>query len=64
MPTHERFSRFLFGALLIGAFVVPWGKWVALLIGILFVASSLNGLCVGCKCKEALNKTVNKQEEV
>ncbi len=56
MPTHERFSRFLFGILLVVSFCVPWGKWIAVVIGVLFVASALNGLCIGCKCKQALNK--------
>jgi hypothetical protein len=62
MPTDERFSKFLFGALLISSFFVSWGRWLALLLGVLFIASSIYGLCVSCKCKQFLNNK-NQGEE-
>ncbi len=63
MPPHERFSRFLFGVLLLGSFFFVWGKWVAVALGVLFVVSSLHGLCLGCKCKQALNNTINQKDK-
>lgn len=63
MSEAERFSKFLFGVLLIMSFFVPWGKWLALMLGTLFLVSSLHGVCVGCKCKEQLVNNINKEKK-
>ena len=49
MPAEEFFSRILFGILLIAAFFVPGGRWLALILGILFIISALSGICLTCQ---------------
>ena len=48
MPTEERFTRTVFGVILILSACVSWGKWVALILGILFLISAWQGYCVTC----------------
>jgi hypothetical protein len=48
MPPEEVFSRILFGVLLIAAFFIPNGRWIALVMGILFIISALSGVCLTC----------------
>ena len=62
MPAYERFGRFLFGVLLIGSCFISWGRWIALGLGVLFLVSSAQGLCVSCKCKQAINN-INQNKE-
>lgn len=50
MPPEERFSRTLFGLIMIGAFFVPGGKWAVLVLGVLFLISAWQGCrCVMCE---------------
>jgi len=48
MPPEEVFSRILFGVILIAAFFLPQGRWLALILGILFILSALSGICLTC----------------
>lgn len=48
MKPEEIFTRCVFAAILIGSFFVPWGRWVALILGVLFLISALQGFCVTC----------------
>lgn len=48
MPSEEVFTRTLFAVLLIGAFFVPWGRWVSLTLGVLFLISAFQGFCLTC----------------
>jgi len=50
MPPEERFSRTLFGLVMIGAFWVSWGKWMVMALGALFLISAWQGCrCVMCE---------------
>ena len=48
MPPEEVFTRTLFGVMLIAASFLSWGKWVSLLLGILFLLSAFSGFCLTC----------------
>lgn len=48
MPQEEVFTRTLFGVILIGSFFFSWGKYVALILGILFLISAYQGICLTC----------------
>ena len=48
MPPEEVFTRSVFGFIMIGAFFVPWGKWVTAILGVLFLISATQGFCVTC----------------
>ena len=48
MPPEEVFTRALFGVILIGSFFVAWGKWVAGVLGVLFLLSAFSGFCLTC----------------
>ena len=49
MPPEERFTRTVFGIILMISFIFPWGKWIALILGILFLISAWEGYCVTCE---------------
>ena len=48
MPPEEVFSRALFGVVLILSFFASWGRWAALVMGVLFLVSALSGVCLTC----------------
>lgn len=48
MKPEEIFTRTVFAAIMIGAFFVPWGRWVTLVLGVLFLISALQGFCITC----------------
>ncbi len=48
MKPEEVFTRTTFAVLLIGSSFFPWGRWVALILGILFLISALQGFCLTC----------------
>jgi len=48
MPPEECFTRTLFGAIMVLAVLIPWGKWVTFVLGILFLISAFQGYCVTC----------------
>jgi len=57
MPPEERFSRTLFGVIMILSAFVSWGKWVILVLGILFLVSVQLGYCATCEMYKKLNKS-------
>jgi hypothetical protein len=48
MPPEERFTRTLFGVIMILAAFVNWGKWIVLILGALFLISAWQGYCATC----------------
>ena len=48
MKPEEIFTRTVFGCIMIGATFVSWGKWVTLVLGILFLISAAQGFCITC----------------
>ena len=49
MPPEERFTRTTFGAIMILSFFVSWGRWVILVLGVLFLISAWQGYCATCE---------------
>lgn len=60
MPPEERFTRTTFGVIMIFSALVSWGKWVILVLGILFIISAWNGYCATC---EIYKKLMNAPKE-
>ena len=62
MPPEEVFTRTLFGIIMIAAFFVSWGRWVTLVLGIMFLISAVQGVCLTCVFyrKFFLKETTNK----
>jgi len=56
MPPEEVFTRTLFGIIMVLAAFVSWGKWVTLVLGILFLISASRGFCVTCVLYKMFNK--------
>ena len=48
MPPEECFSRTLIGCILVISAFFSWGRWVSLVLGILFLVSVLTGVCLTC----------------
>jgi hypothetical protein len=48
IPPEDRFSRALFGVILVTAVFYSAGKWVAFGLGILFLLSASQGFCWTC----------------
>lgn len=48
MKPEEIFTRTVFAVVLIGSSFFPWCRWVALVLGILFLISALQGFCLTC----------------
>ncbi len=61
MTYNERFSKLIFGSLLIASLFLPCGRWIVMAVGILFLASSAYGFCWRCKCKEGVFKKCDKK---
>lgn len=48
MPPEEVLTKTLFGIVLTGSFFFSWGKWAALIVGVLFLVSAAQGFCLPC----------------
>ena len=48
MPPEEVFTRTFFGIIMILAAFFSWGKWVTFTLGVLFLISAFQGICVTC----------------
>ena len=49
LPPEFRFTRTVFGIIMIGAAFVEWGRWAVLVLGILYLISAFQGFCVTCE---------------
>ena len=56
MPEEERFTRTFFGVMMILCAFVGWGKWVILVLGVLFLLSAWLGYCATCEAYKKLMK--------
>lgn len=54
MKPEERFTRTLFGIIMMGSVFFSWGKWVVAVLGGLFIASAACGICWGCEVSKRL----------
>jgi len=57
MPPEEVFTRTVFAVILIGSFFVSWGRWVSLILGILFLISAYQGFCITCYLYKKYSKS-------
>ncbi|MFX1511244.1 MAG: DUF2892 domain-containing protein [Promethearchaeota archaeon] len=48
ISNRDRFTRAVFGIILIISFFFSWGIYAALILGILLIVSALTGLCITC----------------
>ena len=48
MPPEERFTRTVFAFIMIASTFVAWGKWVTFTLGVLFLISVAQGVCLTC----------------
>jgi uncharacterized iron-regulated membrane protein len=58
LPDSYRFTRTVFGIIMILALFFTWGKYVVAILGVLFLISAATGFCLTCfvynkikKCK-------------
>ena len=56
MQPEERFTRTLFGIVMIAASFISWGKWIMLVLGVLFLVSAWQGYCFTCEMYKKLNQ--------
>ena len=56
MKPEERFTRILFGFIMIAATFAPWGRWVVAVLGALFLISAWEGYCVTCEMYKKMHK--------
>lgn len=56
MPPEERFTRTVFGVVLVLATFISWGQWIAFVLGILFLISAWQGYCATCELYKKINK--------
>lgn len=56
MSPEERFTKTLFGTILIVAFFINGGKWIVLGMGVLFLVSAAWGICWSCHLKKLLGR--------
>jgi len=56
MRPEERFTKTLFGVVLILSFFVSGGKWLALSLGFLLLVSAAWGICWSCKISKLFGK--------
>ena len=48
LPARYRFTRTLFGIIMILALFFAWGKYVVAILGFLFLVSAATGFCSTC----------------
>ena len=57
MKPEDRFTRTVFGIVMIISPFINWGKWVVFVLGILFLISARQGYCVTCEIYKKINKS-------
>lgn len=53
---EERFTRTVFGLIMILAAFISWGKWIVFVLGVLFLISAREGYCVTCEIYKKTHK--------
>ena len=48
MNNSTKFTRTVFGIIMIVALFFSWGKYVVVILGILFLISAATGFCITC----------------
>ena len=48
MKPEEVFTRTVFGLIMIASAFFGWGRWVMLVLGVLFLISAYQGFCLTC----------------
>ena len=56
MALEERFTRTLFGVIMIVTSLFDWGRWIIFVFGILFLISAWQGYCVTCEMYKKMNE--------
>lgn len=56
MPPEERFTRTVFGVIVILSTFVSWGKWVTLTLGVLFLISAWHEYCATCEMYKKISQ--------
>ncbi|MBU0460343.1 MAG: DUF4395 domain-containing protein [Nanoarchaeota archaeon] len=54
LPPKFRFTRVVFGVIMIAALFFSWGKYVVAVLGILFLISATFGYCITCQIYEKI----------
>lgn len=57
VKSEERFTRTVFGIIMIVSAFISWGKWVTFVLGVLFLISAWQGYCVTCELYKKVHKT-------
>ncbi len=57
LTPEMRFTRVVFGLIMIASAFVPWGRWVVMVLGILFLFSARSGFCVTCELYRRARET-------
>lgn len=56
MKPEEKFTRTLFGVIMVASAFISWGKWVVFVLGILFLISAWEGYCITCELYKRIHK--------
>jgi len=57
LKPEERFTRTVFGLIMILAAFISWGKWVVFVLGVLFLISAREGYCMTCELYKKVQKS-------
>ena len=56
MSPEERFTRITFGVIMILSGFIAWGKWIVMILGVLFLISAWHGYCATCEMYKKILK--------
>ena len=62
LSPEDRFTRTVFGVIMIASVFVSWGRWITMVLGILFLISAWQGYCVTCEMYKKYQKTKSKKD--
>ena len=57
LPAKFKFTRTVFGIIMVGAAFVTWGRWVTAILGALFIISAATGWCITCEIYTTLTNS-------
>jgi len=61
IKSEDRFTRTLFGIIMISSPFIIWGKWVVFVLGVLFLISARDGYCVTCELYKKAHKSKGEE---